>query len=907
MARFPFSISGRKKPTIELPADGPPMSKAHKILGSTPLSIDAPGGWDDALSSVTSDDGSPVASTSRLESESRRHEYDHQVVIANGEEGWDEDSDIMPHPLRLNAVNFPALTETEHTDTTGALRKSRSSSTIRSWYDKSKLPLSISQQTSSSAMARGLPTLEQLGRNPVIEDSAKARKKPPRLDLAQATRRETDAVGKSPNTTSGLDRMLRSPSVLSPFSPLSTRSRNSRKIQKRHTKEDIRSPVLETSQPGTSDSNRPGPDTLRDLPSLYDHYEQMSMRHVLRQSSTPGLQVAENGGPMLENVIEGLREEEDVHELAARRLGPAVPETPKTAVFVKPDSKLSPGGGARSISSRRTKTSKMSKSADRALEETDLLQTSVLVLSSDSEDDEIEQEPTAFQSPPSAPMKRTTITEDLAPFLAAARVKSSRGSIPSDQRNHTISRSRKQGIRTSVPTTNKHITIRSPEDRHTTPASIGPKSGTPYTNPLQTASSSRSSVTSDYSLNSTTTWQDEAGYGIQEARAITMLPARRPSDVEIETRETAPTNTSIIPKSPVPQRTSSTDQLTPPLSPTSVDFYIRSAHTSMDGPRSHSRLMAVTHQEEMLLSALRHKQQAMHQAPMSEAPEEVQQEGAVAKKVAEQENSALVDDKYNNAQSDIGDSSSEETQAKRHQSKGSQTTITGETFDFGFPAPPSFRESTSTQKKLGAEPMKLSIAPIQTSGLTLGGGVSLPSPSGPPPTLSLPKLPNGNGSVKSSSSRETASTQSQLDVPLFFDDTEPSPDLDDIRFWESATSPVAEPLGPEILRAVPWHESGYRQSSDKLATKSPKSGSPSFLHPHSFSRPNMKKQDFADDETRMTAADEDVPRPDSPISPDSFPIVPVKRTTRTNMARLSAVGPGFLYNAGEPGWWGDDG
>ena len=64
-------------------------------------------------------------------------------------------------------------------------------------------------------------------------------------------------------------------------------------------------------------------------------------------------------------------------------------------------------------------------------------------------------------------------------------------------------------------------------------------------------------------------------------------------------------------------------------------------------------------------------------------------------------------------------------------------------------------------------------------------------------------------------------------------------------------------------------------------------------------------------EEENSEADEDLPRPDSPISPDSFPAVPEKRMTRSNMVRLSAVGSGALGGVGlahmsEPGWWGDE-
>jgi hypothetical protein len=77
----------------------------------------------------------------------------------------------------------------------------------------------------------------------------------------------------------------------------------------------------------------------------------------------------------------------------------------------------------------------------------------------------------------------------------------------------------------------------------------------------------------------------------------------------------------------------------------------------------------------------------------------------------------------------------------------------------------------------------------------------------------------------------------------------------------------------------------------------------SFMGSNTFTGYTM--QGFDEDEEEIGEV-KDIPRPDSPISPTSFPTVPEKRTTRVNMARLSAVGPGLLSNAGELGWWGDD-
>lgn len=910
MARFPFSITSRKKQTSKPPPpNAPPMSKAHKILGSTPLNIDAPGSWDDAASSMTTDDRSPITAASYSESELRGYECDHQVAIARSDQVWGEESDIIPHPLRLNAINFGDLTESGRSETTGALRKSRSSSTIRSWYDKSKLPLSISQQTSSSAIAKGLPPNLQLGLNSSTGDEGwRTKRKPAKLDLSLTTRKGSDTEATGLDTGSGFDRMLRSPSILSPFSPMSTRSRESRKIRKKRTKEELHSPIPEAPRPGTSGSNRLGPPT----PSLYDHYEQMSLRHVMRQSSTPSLRMTENGILTLDNVMERPGEDQEEETRPSHRRQYHIPQTPKYTTFTKADLQTSPGDAARSVSSRHTKTSKTSKSTDRSLVGTDLLQTSVLMLSSDSEDDDNEPERPIIRSPVSAPARSPSNVEDRVPPLEECRPRAARGAKVSRKQ---MSQSSKQAKRTSFAASNTYITIPPPANGRETPVTIDSRSETPIGNLSQAASSSRNSATSDFSVNSGMTWQGTSGYGIQEARAITMLPARRPSNVDIgEEKEEASIANTEGSREQTLHRASSTDQLTPPLSPTSVDFYIRSAHSSVDGSGSHNRLMAVTHQEEMLLSALRRKQQTMHRTSMSQVSEGNEDEvdeginGRFKDSRCEQQDVEDIEEIERSLSSKELATPMEEGQQKGHRSKGSQTTITGSTFDFGFPAPPSFREAASIDGEPCSGRRKSSgvLPPLQTQGLGLSDSIP-PSPAGPPPKLALPELPKHVKSLKSSSSRDTVSSHSQQDVLLYLDEFEPSPDMADIQDWESATSPIAGSLTSDALLGRPWPEHNRQKANSKRARDSFATNSQSFFRANTFSRQNIEDRgdDQEEEEPAFTEA-EDVPRADSPISPGAFPSVPAERTTMTNTARLSAVGPGLLSNAGELGWWGDD-
>lgn len=901
MARFSFSIAGRKKQPVHPPTHLPPTSKAHRILGSTPLSIDAPAGWENASISITADDRSATAAArySELDLGTDNYTDDGQVVFANQDEVWGEASHLA-HPLRLNAVNAPTPTETAPTDTTVRLRMSRSLSTIRSWYEKSKSPPVLSQQTSSSSVAKGLP--------PYTSDEGTARtkkKKPAMLDLSRTRIQEQDAVGSGPWTTSRMDRMLTSPSLLPPSSSMSTHSCDSRKRTKKFTNETLQIPAPETPRSNRSGSGRLGHGSPSDLPSLYDHYEQMSMRHVMNQISTPNLQVTDDGPSMLEDVVEGEDEDEvNNFEIYPCRSTPDFSATPRTGSVLRSDWQSSPGGAARSVSSRQTKTS---KNTERSIEGRDLLQTSVLMLSSDSEqedyDDEDLEEPgllAAGQSPASASASSPR------PFNAPGRLSSStefRSRSARDTRPGAdcgAGCSSRQGKRTSFAKNNTFIIVPNYECRRDASGGVTSRSATDCGDQPLSLDSPTSSVMSDHSNSTAATWQDELGYDIQEARAITMLPARRPSDVAIETRHTASSVAGVgVLKSPSLHRASSGDRPTPPLSPTPVDCYIRSAHSSVDGSGRHSRLMAVTHQEEMLLSALRNKQQSSRQALMSQVSEgnvqenDMIQETKVEIKSTTQAGHAV-------AAPDSADSPVEEdTAANGHCSNGSQTTATS-----GFPAPSSSPspESTHSQRKRTIDARKRLVPPILTSGFGLGAAVVPPTPSGPPPKMSLPALPKARKSVRYSASHETASTPSQQEVPLFLDDVEPSPDLGDIRDWQLATSPVVEPpLSPRALRTMPWRDEDNQSGSGCSPSSSPRADSPALLHPHSFPRPNVRKQDLAGKEDK-----EGVPRPDSPVSADSFPPVPTKRTTRTSMARLSAFGPSSLINGGELGWWGDD-
>lgn len=277
-----------------------------------------------------------------------------------------------------------------------------------------------------------------------------------------------------------------------------------------------------------------------------------------------------------------------------------------------------------------------------------------------------------------------------------------------------------------------------------------------------------------------------------------MPPSRRSSNAEHE--EQANFDRTVFHREFF---TNSVDQLTPPLSPTSVDFYMRSARSSVDGPGTHSRLMAVTRQEELLLSALRQKQRSMRRG------------------------SALAELKESNEEEE------EEQQQQQEQRRYSRSS---RALNLGFSAPSSFAAERSSSSE------------------------------------------RGSTDRRRRRSRSRRHTQEEVVVPFYLDDTEPSPDLSDLAGWDAAAKPAPR-------RDL---ESRRRNSFQSGA-----SGSHAMLHPESFARlAGVAEEDVA------AGAEEDVPRPDSPISPESFPAVPKGRAMRSNKARLSAVGSGLLGGAG---------
>ncbi|KAG5997191.1 hypothetical protein E4U54_002414 [Claviceps lovelessii] len=861
MARFSFLINNRKKQPVQPPARlYSPTSKAQKILGH-----DASAVWDDPSYPTTArfDDTSaiitattnPVAA-SYTDLGLRPGDIDDQhIVIANGDGSWGEKSHVIPNSLRLDAMFRPNSSETVPTPLAEQTRKTRSStsssssSTLRSWYHKSKSPLSLSRPTSSSAMTKPFtPPHTPLGLAPLnegIEDipTIPIKQEHPRPHGFQTMSQKhdtADTVQHESSTTLEMDRMLTSPSALAPaFTLFPAPSRDLREPSKRVIRGNAQAPgcgTLHASADGTLRA-RGRNESPALLPSLHDQYDEMSMRQVVRQSSTPNLQATKDDGRLArpQNAAQGPYQDEA--NGAPRRSAASScksAEFPRTTFgLFPPRPSSSPGGRvARSVSSRRTKTSKCTQ---RSLQGKDLLENSVLMLSSDSEEDDDDQNMESQQ----ASHRATTYSRS--------------------HDNRTSSASSDMGL----------VKLASAEIRpRTNSGSVASRRTSHCGDQAPTVASSGSSVLSDQSTTSYSamSWQDESEYDVQEARAITMIPARRLSDLDMEVK---------LKSSSGPYRAPSTDQPTPPLSPSSVDFYIRSAHSSIDGLASPTtRMLILTHQEEMLISALRHKQQSRRRTCTSQIPEGNEQEKVTTTREKNEgrtcSTSTLADRSLPFAGHESADSLPSTAAPEDHGSKGfpdcqasqashtsqaRQPSTPGTIFDFSFPTPPSFRQRS-----------KPAVAPIPILGFGDASAMVPSSPSGPPPTISLPALPKVEEArpMNRAPSRETVSAAGPSDASLFYDEDEPGPNLDDIRHWEAVTSP--------FYTTVPCsHEDcGHDSQEGHGPDPSFKAESPALLHPNSSCRRPRNGNNRQDMESCKPAIEKDIPRPDSPVSPD-FP------------------------------------
>lgn len=824
MRKFNFSRPARKKPQ-EPPQSAPamPMSKAHKILGSTPLSID---------SSSIHDASLPTVNVGMYDNKTL-DDLDlnlpgGQTRMARADDERRKERGPSPSNLRLSAltdsIGFGAK------NSPGTLKKAQSSSTIKSWHDKSKHSRSISRQASIPIMNNGLSSNPHAF--PDADESSKLRKKPPKLDFTamgpspRLSRKESDTFtpGLSSNST-------RTPTGSSSFSPASHRQSDLRGMFKRRTKDSFRSFVPDIS-PSSAGEARRMTTQLSDngLSTLYNHYEQMTFRHAVDDDldliSSPVYKKDPTNG----------QGETEWREPQARQnldwLHKPLNESNESKVVAQSEYSSSPGDGARSVSSRHTRTSRASRQTDGGLQEADFHDKSVLLLSSDSEEDDDDGK---------------SSTRDHVPLPARPLPEPPSHNQPRSSRPQQGSGRESGGLpnkKTSFAPSNTYIAIPSAERKRLSPS---PSRLNPSFRDGSRASSPKPSLGSTNSTGSGMTSQ--IGYGAEDSPHATVLPARRPSQAELDRQKalaqlTRGSGSSLRRESVATSSDQPDQEPTPPLSPSSVNFYLRSARSSIDDSSSQGRVMALTRQEEMLISALRKKTQAMR------------------------EKSQL---------SSAGKSRLDDRPARRHVSSPSQVMVTDSMLDFDFPAPPSHG---SKQRQSGASSM-LS-APITEHAYGEDDHYRAPS-----------RLTADTGSERASfvsSIRGPDEYAEQQDVLVYLDQGKHASGQ-----WSQVGSdgqPVEEAAIPSSFHAISWDYPEDKRTSKLKGRASRQQAQADYMPPSS------KLTRLSED------GGEDVPRPDSPISNDTFPQARQQRRAVLNTARLSAVG--FVRRDPELGWWGDD-
>ncbi|KAK8045606.1 hypothetical protein PG993_005630 [Apiospora rasikravindrae] len=752
-SKFTFPVPGRKpKPSPPSTKAGPALTKAERILGTGGINVDSPSNsmrsppqpWDAksgiSISVSESSDGYATVQTGlgiRTDDE-----YDDNATAGTsyGQQQnvpcpWDLESDIIPRQLRTAQGNDHAnqLRQQKSAATIGhhyrdgtttastAMRRQSNASTIFTHYDPHQVPLSISQQTSSSAMAKGLPTkITDLVDVDGLLNGKQDKKKPAKLDLSllrpKNTRSNKDVSPQQAEPVLGNNYVMRSPSFVSQTSSVKNSfempphlggfgsKRASRKMNK-----------LPPGSNNQSNDTLPSLGKMSELNQLYDHYE----RQLFGQEDEEEENDEESSSPLLEFPMPPMND----HRFSSEPSPPLTTASTHMSSFVTPLSNpvtrqaayqpqqpyrnrkdsttssrrtttaISPPHShlhnaqedAASISSRNTGKSKVSQ--QKSPLDTDLQQRSVLSLSDSESDDETFSDSAPMSSMSShgqtshgsSPASDYRKRPDQQQTISAA-------SAPQNHHNNhnTVADSKSKAYNRlsdflTVPNPSSpgqhasprsspavsQTTLRSASSSSTTTGLS--KSGSGYPSDR----SARSSATADSLTRAKTARQPQDAYGVHEAKVIAILPVA--STVDAASMSGMPESDYHASEyDPRFSRQRNSDQPTPPLSPTSVDFYIQSPPKSIDrssvsvadATEAHNaRFMAVTRQEEMLLAALRKKRAIMRENNLAEAGGE--KGGSVA--------GSLNEERSNNGSS----SSSSGSRSSRQFEKGTSTSSHG--------------------------------------------------------------------------------------------------------------------------------------------------------------------------------------------------------------------------------------
>ncbi|KAH6695565.1 hypothetical protein F5X68DRAFT_187009 [Plectosphaerella plurivora] len=358
------------------------MTKAQRILGAADLSIDAPRQWDESSASgisVSISERTATTSTSTATTAYRRtpplEPNDNGPRPTRNVNRWEVESETVPsyvHAGRPHADD--TATSRDYMSDASSLRRRQSSSTLKSWYDKSKMPLSISQQTSSSAMAKGLPSkasalldVDGTSGSPsdaastISASTARAAKRPSRLNLAHlfssssSTGRLRDSafVRPSPSSSSLRSTFSSTAPTASPDTAYSTPPSplTPRRLLRKPTKERLAevaaaAAAANVHRPRSSSSNgahgakSTGTSTTIHCPrDLYDHYERTAFRNVLESPAEEELE-DDTEGDLLDDDAAATRLL--ISDFPAAPVGPTALKSPPQQQHNPPQHQLPP-------------------------------------------------------------------------------------------------------------------------------------------------------------------------------------------------------------------------------------------------------------------------------------------------------------------------------------------------------------------------------------------------------------------------------------------------------------------------------------------------------------------------------------------------------------------------------------
>lgn len=696
-SKFKFPVPHRRSrqpANLEVQTISSPMTnKAHKLLGTAELNIDSSPTsstndssrfWEtrsavSGVSGISVTISETTASGTVTRTRSPLSTLDEDTVATSsrgyGKVAWDQESDIIPKGLGFNGSSAGRTQNMDTVTDASSVRRRGSSSTIASFYDKAKLPLSISQQTSNSAMAKGPPNkalefLDMDSPRPAPLPPKMEGKKPARLDMthllptsATSSRNPLARLARKRSMVLGPDMLTQySPtmSTSSAISPSEAEPKPEKKPRRKLTRESLRSlrslanrhSTISTEDPETSSLYKRTTDAGT-LYQLYQHYENTSFRDTMTSDGAELEEEEEEDSPHGEPVPEresraGSRLDSrhnlvssatpiktryhvpssspmSRHHFSPNSTFDAIAEMPPSAL--NPALASPPNDYAGSVSSRHTRTSKASKWTDQSFTDFDPNATSVLSLSSDSEDE--------FSEPPRTAMSAPSI----ASLESASSPPDSRRPSNTSLSQESVRRQLKSKFRPSLNPQGHFLAI--PENMNTTSTAqpaISPRTSSlasalasaaatkgsqPNPSPSTSTTTSSARSTSRLSQVSTSTCESVAsqssrphpsvaGRQTPEIRHVAMLQSRAAPAMH---RHHEPATVAGEPHiSPKKHSSPRIGQPTPPISPSSMDLKDGPVLTlNGTGDIEDERFMAVTRQEELLLAAMRARRALMRE------------------------------------------------------------------------------------------------------------------------------------------------------------------------------------------------------------------------------------------------------------------------------------------------------